>query len=122
VSAVNLHQNCPPSLLQALASTHPDRKVWLQSFYKEKGDIEEMGTFWKITLGEYRALHEKGASKAIPTICVLTIKKDEQLLPLWAKSCIVVLGNHERHNWSKSNCFAPVLWFDSLRFLVSLLT
>jgi hypothetical protein len=33
VSAVNLHQDCPPSLLQALASTHPDRKVWLQSYY-----------------------------------------------------------------------------------------
>ena len=52
VSAVNLHQDCPPSLLQALASTHPDREVWLQSYYEEKGGIEEMGTFRKITLGE----------------------------------------------------------------------
>jgi hypothetical protein len=122
VSAVNLHQDCPPSLLQALASNHPDREVWLQSYYEEKGGIEEMGTFWKITLGEYRALHEKGAPKAIPTMCVLTIKKDKQLLPLWAKSRIVVLGNREGHDWSISNCFAPVLQFDSLRFLVSLLT
>ncbi len=122
VSAVNLHQDCPPSLLQALALTHPDRKVWLQSYYKEKGDIEEMGTFWKITLGEYRALCEKGAPKAIPTMCVLTIKKDKQLLPLRAKSCIVVLGNREGRNWFKSNRFAPVLRFDSLCFLVSLST
>jgi hypothetical protein len=122
VSAVNLHQDCPPSLLQALALTHPNREVWLQSYYEEKRGIEEMGTFQKITLGEYRTLCEKGAPKAIPTMCVLTIKKDKQLMPLWAKSCIVVLGNCESCNWSKSDCFAPVLWFDSLHFLVSLST
>ncbi len=43
-------------------------------------------------------------------------------MPLRAKSCIVVLGNRETRNWSKCNHFTPVLWFDSLRFLVSLLT
>jgi hypothetical protein len=122
MSAVNLHRDCPPSLLQTLALTHPDRKVWLQSYYKEKSGIEEMGTFWKITLGEYRAFRKKGAPKAIPIMCVLTIKKDKQLMPLRAKSRVVVLGNHEGHDWSKSNRFAPVLWFDSLRFLVSLST
>jgi len=120
VSAINLHRDCPPSLLQALAASHPDREVWLQSYYEEKGGIESLGTFKRLTLGEYRALREKGAPKAIPTMCVLTIKKDEQLLPLRAKSRIVVLGNRETREWSKSDRFAPVLRFDSLRFLVSL--
>jgi hypothetical protein len=41
-------------------------------------------------------------------------------MPDQAKSRIVVLGNWECHDWSKSDCFSPVLWFDSLRFLVSL--
>ncbi len=109
VSAANLHRDCPPSLLQALASTHPNCEVWLQSYYEEKGGIEEIGTFRKITLGEYRVLCEKGAPKAIPTMCVLTIKKDKQLMPLRAKSCIVVLGNREHRDWSKSDRFAPVL-------------
>ncbi len=122
VSAVNLHRDCPPSLLQALTSIHPDHEVWLQSYYEEKRGIEEMGTFRKITLGEYRALCEKGAPKAIPTMCVLSIKKDKQLMPLQAKSHIVVLGNHESCDWSKSDHFAPILWFDSLHFLVSFLT
>ncbi len=36
VSAINLHWDCPPSLLQALATSHPDREVWLQSYYEEK--------------------------------------------------------------------------------------
>jgi hypothetical protein len=120
ISAINLHRDCLPSLLQALAMSHPDRELWLQSYYKEKGGIESLGTFKRLTLGEYRALREKGAPKAIPTMCVLTIKKDEHLMPLRAKSRIIVLGNRECRDWSKSDRFAPVLCFDSLHFLVSL--
>ena len=120
VSAVNLHQDCPSSLMQALADTHPDREVWLQSYFEEKDSIEGLGTFQKLTLGQYRALREKGAPRAIPTMCVLTIKKDENLLPLRAKSRIVVLGNHEDRIWSKSERFAPVIRADSLRFITSM--
>jgi hypothetical protein len=120
VSAINLHRDFPPSLLQALAMSHPDRQVWLQSYYKEKGSIESLGTFKCLTLGEYHAQQEKGTPKAIPMMCILTIKNNEQLMPLQAKSWIVVLGNRECHDWSKSNWFAPVLCFISLRFLVSL--
>jgi hypothetical protein len=74
-----------------------------------------MNTYCKITLvGEYQALCEKGAPKAIQIMCVLTIKKDENLFPLHAKSRIVVLGNHKDQVWSKSNQFAPILHQDSL--------
>ncbi len=52
-------------------------------------------------------------------MCVLTIKKDKNLLPLCAKSCIVVLGNHEGQIRSKLDQFAPVLPGNSLCFLVS---
>ncbi len=41
-------------------------------------------------------------------------------MPLLAKSQIMVLGNCECCEWSKSNWFAPVLWFESLCYLVSL--
>jgi hypothetical protein len=95
VSAVNLHRECPLSLLTALADSHPDQEVWMASFLEEKRGIQSLDTYKKITLGEYRALREKGAPCAIPTMCVLTIKKDEQLRPFRAKSRIVVLGNHE---------------------------
>ena len=76
----------PSSLLQALADDHPDREVWLQSFYEEKNSIKSMNAYQKITLGEYCTLREKGAPKAIPTMCVLTIKHDEALMPVRAKS------------------------------------
>ena len=49
---------------------------------QEKDGIESLGTFRKIILGEYRALRENRAPKAIPTMCVLTIKNDKNLLPL----------------------------------------
>jgi hypothetical protein len=120
VSAVNLHWDCPPSLLQDLAASHSDWEVWLQSYFEEKSGIASLGTFKCLTLGEYCALWEKGAPKAIPTMCVLIIKKDKQIMPLNAKSQTVFLGNHESRDWSKSNQFAPVLRVDSLHFLVSL--
>jgi hypothetical protein len=41
-------------------------------------------------------------------------------MPLRAKSQIGILGNQQERNWSMSECFMPVLWFNSLRFLVSL--
>jgi hypothetical protein len=120
VSAVNLHRECPPTLLQALADSHPDREIWLDSYREEKRGIESLDTYQKITLGKYCALCKKGAPTAIPTMCVLTIKMDENLLPLQAKSRIVALGNLKERIWSKSDHFAPVLCQDSLRLLTSL--
>ncbi len=73
LSDVSLHRDCPSTLLQALASTHTMRK---------KEGIKSLSTFCCISLGEYRTLHKKGAPKAIPTMCILKIKKDEQLMPL----------------------------------------
>jgi hypothetical protein len=70
ISAINLHWDCPPSLLQALAMSHPDRELWLQSYYEEKDGIKSLGTFKCLTLGEYPTLQEKSAPKAIPTMCV----------------------------------------------------
>ncbi len=80
VSALNLHKKCPPTLLKVLADSHPDREVWLQSYKEEKSGLESLGTYCKLTLGKYQALREKGTPHTIPTMCVLTIKRDENLL------------------------------------------
>ena len=42
--------------------------------------------------------------------------------PHRAKSCIVVLGNHEDRVWTKPEKYAPVLRPDSLRLMVSMAT
>jgi hypothetical protein len=82
VSTINLHLECPSFLLKALADSHPDREVWLHSFFKDNWVIQSMNTYRKITLGKYHALCKKGAPNAIPTMCVLTVKCDENLNPL----------------------------------------
>ena len=120
VSAVNLKRECPRSLLSGLHPSHPDRETWLASFREEKSGIESQDTYVKIGLPEYRALRAKGVPRAIPTMCVLSIKKDEMLNPLRAKSRIVVLGNHEDRVWSKPEKYAPVLRPDTMRLLVSM--
>ncbi len=56
VSAIDLHNDYPPSLLKALADLHPDHEIWLVSFLEEKRGIERLGTYQKLTLGKYRAL------------------------------------------------------------------
>jgi hypothetical protein len=119
VSALKHHCDCPPTLLKALADSQPNHNVWLASHDEEKHGLN-LNTYPKHTLGEYWALREKRARHTIPKMCVLTIKKDKNLLLLWAKSHIVILGNHEDSIWSKSDKLTPVLRGDSLQILVSL--
>jgi hypothetical protein len=103
-----------------LAPTHPDRDTWLASFREEKDGIKSQDTYDVLTLEQYRAYRAKGAPRAIPTMCLLTIKPDEMLRPHRAKSRIVVLGNHEDRIWTKSEKYAPVLRPDTLRLIVSM--
>jgi hypothetical protein len=110
----------PRSLLCALAAKHPDREVWLQSFWEEKDGIISMDTYKTITLAQYRAYQEQGAPHAIPTMCILTIKPDEMMNPNRAKACIVILGNHEDREWSKKDTYTPVLRPDTMRLIVSI--
>ncbi|EJK68971.1 hypothetical protein THAOC_09816 [Thalassiosira oceanica] len=53
-------------------------------------------------------------------MCVQTIKTDENGAPDRAKSRIVVLGNLEDRLWEKSDRYAPVLQYSSLRLLTSM--
>jgi hypothetical protein len=92
----------------------------MASFREEKSRIESQNTYIKINLEEYRALRTKGAPRAIPTMCVLSIKKDKMLNPLRAKSRIVILGNHEDCIWTKSEKYTPVLRPDTMCLMVSL--
>ncbi len=50
VSAANLIWECPCSLLTALADKHPDRDIWMWSFWEEKDSIISMDTYDTITL------------------------------------------------------------------------
>jgi hypothetical protein len=120
ISATHLKRECPRSLLTALHHSHPDCNTWLANFREEKSGIKLQNTYVKISLAAYRALWAQGAPRAIPTMCVLSIKKDEMFNPLCAKSHIMVLGNHEDCAWSKPEKYAPVLRPNSMQLMVSL--
>jgi len=120
VSAKNLLSPCPVSLLRALHPSNPDRDIWLASYREEKGGLEQHDVYERINKKTYLALRRKGLiPKALPSMCVLVVKSNKDGSPHRAKSRIVVLGNHEERYFSKSDRYAPVLQYSSLRLLVS---
>jgi hypothetical protein len=118
VSAAALQEANPGILRKALSHACKDREVWLASYLEEHSGLVSMDTMEVLTTSQYRNL--KNAPKAIPTMCVLTVKTDENNKPVRAKSRIVVLGNLEEREWTRPECYAPVLRQDSLRLLASL--
>eukprot|EP00804_Cyclotella_cryptica_P008738 CCRYP_018465-RC/>CCRYP_018465-RC protein AED:0.27 eAED:0.26 QI:0/-1/0/1/-1/0/1/0/969 len=120
VSAKHLINSCPPSLLKALHPSNPDRHIWLDSYKEEKGGLERLNVFERITKRQYLQLKRSGRiGKALPSMCVLVIKPDKDGNPVRAKSRIVVLGNFEDRYYTKSQRYAPVLKYSSLRLLCS---
>ena len=120
VSAKNMFGPCPPSLVKALHPSNPDRRIWLDSYNEEKGGLQDMGVYERISKKDYLSLKRAGKiPKAIPSMCVLVVKTDRDGKPNRAKSRIVVLGNHEDRLYSKSKRYAPVLKYDSLRLLTA---
>jgi hypothetical protein len=75
VSAKNLLNPCPPSLVKALHPTNPDRHVWLESYIEEKGGLESLDVFERINKKTYLSLKRSGRiGSALPSMCVLVVK------------------------------------------------
>ena len=120
VSAKNLLSPCPPSLAKALHPSNPDRHVWLNSYKEEKQGLIDHDVYETISKKQYLALRRSGKiPKAIPSMCVLVVKTNKDGDPDRAKSRIVVLGNFEDRVYARSQRYAPVLKYDSLRLLTS---
>jgi hypothetical protein len=110
VLAKNLLHPCPPSLAKALHPSNLDRETWLRSYNEEKGGLAKLYVFERINTKTYLALKRSGRiGKALPSMCVLVIKTDNDGKPNRAKSRIVVLGNFEDRIYEKSQRYAPVL-------------
>ena len=112
--------SAPTSLKMALLPTYVDRTIWLASYLEELQSLIDMNTFDVITAAQYRDLVEKHGIKAIPTMNVFTIKYDGHGDPVRAKSRIVVLGNLDTQDYSKSDVYAPVASHYAVRFILYL--
>jgi hypothetical protein len=93
VSAKGLLRWVLNSFKQSMRQDYNDRLVWIKSYVEEHTALREHGTFDILIEAEFRAQYSHIA--IISTMNVQTVKKDEDGLPLRAKSRIVVLGNLE---------------------------
>mmetsp|Transcript_12968 Transcript_12968/g.18518 ORF Transcript_12968/g.18518 Transcript_12968/m.18518 type:complete len:610 (-) Transcript_12968:168-1997(-) len=120
VNTSSLHNLQSPTSLLKHNLLHPDDKViWDKAYYEELQGLEKTGTWDTITEKEY--LQMKHLFKGVMlTMAISTIKFDEQEKPKRAKYRIVALGNLDATNWSKEDCFAPVLSMLELRFILAL--
>jgi hypothetical protein len=121
VSASGLLSPFPPGSLQkALKLTGGDFQIWSDSYKEEFFGLKDNECFEIISEEEYQRIYRSTGKRAIPSMCVFTVKKDSSGRPLRAKSCIVVLSNKDPTEWTKADCFAPVVSLPVVRMLTAL--
>jgi hypothetical protein len=109
----------PGSTTKALHPLNPDKDTWYQSYKEEYDGLMLNDTFHIISEEEYNHLRHHSGVHAIPSTCIFTVKHTDSV-PTRAQSRIVVLGNLDRHDWGKLDCFAPVVSIPMIRFLTAL--
>ena len=120
VSASGLHKLESPASLLKHHTLHPEDKATWDAAYKSEYDgLVNIDTWETISEQEYQSMShlDKGL---MPTMAISTIKYDGNGNPTRAKYRIVALGNLDPHQWTKHDCFAPVLSQLELRFLTAL--
>jgi hypothetical protein len=119
VSAKGLSLLQAPTLLKHRSLNPEDEKIWNDAYRSEYEGLQSIDTWEVISESEFQSM--KHLSKGLlPTMAIATIKYDGDGKPDRAKYRIVALGNLDPNQWSKSDCFAPVLSQLELRFLIAL--
>ncbi len=119
VSAKNLHDLSTPTLLKHHKLHPEDRAIWDEAYREEYQGLMDIDTWEVISEEKYNNM-KAILGNLLPTMAITTIKYDGKGNPDRAKYRIVALGNLDPHNWSKPDCFAPVLSQMELRFLTAL--
>jgi hypothetical protein len=119
ISAKGLSLLQAPTLLKHNKLDPDDEEIWNEAYRSEYEGLQSIDTWEVISEEEYQSM--KHLSKGLlPTMAIATIKYDGDGKPDRAKYRIVALGNLDPNQWSKSDCFAPVLSQLELRFLIAL--
>jgi len=106
------------SLKSHLKMSPEDKQIWDHAYGEEYDGLAALPTWEVLTEKEFKYL-SKGV-KALPSMAIATIMYDEFNQPKRAKYRIVVLGNHDHHDWSRESTAAPVLSQLELRLLTAL--
>jgi len=119
VSAKGLDSHDVPTLLLHKKMSSNDRKIWDAAYAEEYFGLKDLPAWTTLTEAEYQ--QNKTEYKTIqPTMAISTIKHDEFGRPKRAKYRIVALGNLDPHDWTKPDCYAPVMSMLELRLMVAI--
>ena len=119
VSATTLDLLQAPTLTKHNKLSQNDKLLWDAAYKEEYEGLLRLGT-WEVISEEQYKLIKKSTGNPLPTMAISTIKKDKEGNPKRCKYRIVALGNLDPHNWSKSDCFAPVISQAEVRLLCSI--
>ena len=102
----------PASLQIAFDTKHPDEE--------EYNGLTEHDTVEVISEQEYIDIHNRMGRTAIPSMNIFNIKTDSEGRPKHAKLRVVVLGDKDPVEWTKAECYTPVVSQPIVRLLTSL--
>ena len=92
----------------------------MYSYKEENQGLINHEFYEKISENQYLSLRRAGKiPKVIPSMCFLVVKNNKDGKPLRPKYRIVVLGNFEDRLYQKSQRYAPVFKYSSLRLLTA---
>jgi hypothetical protein len=84
-----------------------DKEIWDTAYNEEFDGLSLLPTWEIISEDKFHQLYKN--VKILPSMAIAIIKYDAHNKPKRAKYRIVVLGNHDYHQWSKESTAAPVM-------------
>lgn len=119
ISAAGLTSEDVPSLIDHYKLHPTDQKIWKSAYSEEYFGLYDLPTWITITDSQYHQIRHL-CPQILPSMAISTIKYDQDGKPKRAKYRIVVLGNFDPHNWSKSDVYSPVISLMHLRLLITI--
>jgi hypothetical protein len=119
VTAKNLRKMEATTLLKHHKLHPEDKLTWDAAYQAEYDGLCNIDTWEEISEEDYNA-SKHIFRNLLPTMAISTIKYDGNRNPDRAKYRIVALGNLDPNNWTKNDCYAPVLSQMELRLLTAL--
>ena len=119
VSAAGLTSSDVPTLLQHKNLSQGDKQIWDNAYAEEYFGLKNLPAWTSITEQEYKRMRHIYKT-TLPTMAISTIKYDEMGKPNRAKYRIVALGNLDPHEWSRADCYAPVMSLLELRLITAI--
>ena len=110
VDASQLSNVNPPRSLKTHNLLNPlDKQTWNSAYAEEYYGFHENAAAWEYISKKEHQVPQKYTGMTLLTQALVVVKTDENGKPNRAKYRIVVLGNLDKCNWTKNNCFAPVM-------------